>query len=350
MFHVDRRYQIFVSSTYQDLTEERKAVIEAILNLRHLPAGMEMFPAANADQMTLIKRMIDESDYYLVVVAGRYGSVDASGISYTEQEYDYAVKTGKPILGFVHGDPDAIQQGKTDQDDKARKRLNKFRKKVQSKIIRQFTSPAELGGCVTTSLVHIIDSDPGIGWVRGDRAMTIEMEREFIELRERLAKTERERDAARQNMIEDPSQLAQGDDKIQIPLKTSKLQPKISTSTHQVETTWDELFAAIGAKMVGEASIRALMTEAGLYLASKVPEINPEDLVTEGYGHGPRTGGIASGDWDKIQLQYQALGLVELGKRKRETSDYSTYLRLTDRGQQHLIHLRAIRREPTETT
>lgn len=125
----NKRYQVFVSSTYQDLTDERAAVIQAILNLEHLPAGMEMFPAANADQMTLIKRVIDESDYYVVVVAGRYGSVDAEGISYTEQEYDYAVQTGKPILGFVHGDPDRIEAGKTDQKDAAREKLAEFRKR-----------------------------------------------------------------------------------------------------------------------------------------------------------------------------------------------------------------------------
>lgn len=51
---VDKRYQVFVSSTYRDLTEERAAVIQAILNLEHLPAGMELFPAANDDQWTLI--------------------------------------------------------------------------------------------------------------------------------------------------------------------------------------------------------------------------------------------------------------------------------------------------------
>jgi hypothetical protein len=73
MLDMKKRYQVFVSSTYKDLTDERAAVIQMILNLNHFPAGMEMFPAANEDQWRLIQRVIDESDYYIVVVGGRYG-------------------------------------------------------------------------------------------------------------------------------------------------------------------------------------------------------------------------------------------------------------------------------------
>lgn len=91
---MDRRYQVFISSTYMDLVDERREVIQALLEMDCLPAGMEMFPAANDDQWTLIQQVIDESDYYVVIVGGRYGSVAPDGISYTEKEYDYAVSTG----------------------------------------------------------------------------------------------------------------------------------------------------------------------------------------------------------------------------------------------------------------
>src|SRR5687768_12828918 len=87
---MERRYQVFVSSTYTDLIEERREVIQALLELDCLPAGMELFPAANEDQWTLIKEVIDRTDYYVVIVGGRYGSTTPEGISYTEQEYEYA--------------------------------------------------------------------------------------------------------------------------------------------------------------------------------------------------------------------------------------------------------------------
>jgi Domain of unknown function (DUF4062) len=84
---VDRLHTVFLSSTYEDLREERAAVIQSLLQLDCIPAGMEVFPASDDDQWTLIKGVIESADYYVVVVAGRYGSTDKSGIGYTEKEY-----------------------------------------------------------------------------------------------------------------------------------------------------------------------------------------------------------------------------------------------------------------------
>lgn len=42
---MDKRYQVFVSSTYEDLREERGAVMQALLGLDCIPTGMESFPA-----------------------------------------------------------------------------------------------------------------------------------------------------------------------------------------------------------------------------------------------------------------------------------------------------------------
>jgi hypothetical protein len=83
-----KRYQIFVSSTYEDLKAERQQVAQAILELEHFPAGMDIFPASDEAQWELIKKFIAESDYFIAVVGGRYGSVDDKGISYTEKEFD----------------------------------------------------------------------------------------------------------------------------------------------------------------------------------------------------------------------------------------------------------------------
>src|SRR5690349_13368931 len=95
-----KKYQIFVSSTYKDLIKERDAVFKAILEMGHIPVGMEMFSAADEEQWQVIARTIDDSDYYVVIVAHRYGSLDGN-ISFTEKEYDYAVSQGVPAMGFV---------------------------------------------------------------------------------------------------------------------------------------------------------------------------------------------------------------------------------------------------------
>ena len=46
-----KKLQVFVSSTYNDLKEERQAAVEAILKAGHIPAGMELFAAGNDSQL-----------------------------------------------------------------------------------------------------------------------------------------------------------------------------------------------------------------------------------------------------------------------------------------------------------
>ena len=41
---------------------------------------MELFPAADEEQLNFIKRVIDDCDYYLLIVGGRYGSTDPKGL------------------------------------------------------------------------------------------------------------------------------------------------------------------------------------------------------------------------------------------------------------------------------
>ena len=97
---MEKRYQVFVSSTYDDLRDECQEVMQALLELDCIPAGMELFPAANEDQWTLIRNVIDDCDYYIVVIGGRYGSIGPTGISYTQMEYEYAVAQNKPIISL----------------------------------------------------------------------------------------------------------------------------------------------------------------------------------------------------------------------------------------------------------
>ena len=85
---MDKRYQVFVSSTYTDLLEARQEVMQVLLELDCIPAGMELFPAADDDQWTLIKRAIDDCDYYIVIIAGRYGSSGPEEKSFTQLEYE----------------------------------------------------------------------------------------------------------------------------------------------------------------------------------------------------------------------------------------------------------------------
>src|SRR5689334_7610079 len=130
---MDKRYQVFVSSTYEDLREERQEVIQALLELDCIPTGMELFPATDEDSWTLIKEFIRQCDYYVVIVAGRYGSINrATGKSYTQMEYEFAVEVGIPALAFLHQEPGKILADKSEKTDAGRESLAEFRMLIKS--------------------------------------------------------------------------------------------------------------------------------------------------------------------------------------------------------------------------
>ena len=60
---MDKRYQVFVSSKYVDLVEERQRVIQTLLEADCIPAGMELFPATDVEQFNL-KRTPSRSELY----------------------------------------------------------------------------------------------------------------------------------------------------------------------------------------------------------------------------------------------------------------------------------------------
>ena len=100
-----KKYQVFISSTFTDLKEERKAVTWELLKARHVPVGMEAFSATDDRGWKTITATIDDSDYYVLILAGRLGSKnDALGKSWTQLEYEYAREHGIPVLPFVRED------------------------------------------------------------------------------------------------------------------------------------------------------------------------------------------------------------------------------------------------------
>lgn len=188
---MEKRYQIFISSTFADLEEERKGVMEAIISLNCFPAGMEMFPATDTEQFEYIKTIIDESDYYVLIIAGRYGSTAEDGISYTEKEFEYARKKGIPILVFVKKDIDTIPVIKTDQDSEKKAKLTAFRKKVLEGRLANFWDNAdELRYKLQNSLSREFKTHPRIGWIKGNTSADLALYGVIEKLREENASLE----------------------------------------------------------------------------------------------------------------------------------------------------------------
>ena len=165
---MEKKYQVFVSSTYPELIEERAAVTQCLLEIGCIPVGMEQFPTSNMSQMEYIKKMMDDCDYYILILAGKYGYLNPDGISYTEKEYDYAVEKGIPVMSFLIKDTGKLVYEKCENTDEKRKKLNAFREKVcGNKLIKYYEDCGTLQKEVAVSVQKCIRDYPARGWVRG---------------------------------------------------------------------------------------------------------------------------------------------------------------------------------------
>jgi hypothetical protein len=326
---MEKRYQVFISSTYADLKEERRTVIQTVIELDCIPAGMELFPAADEEQLLFIKRVIDDCDYYLLIIGGRYGSVDARGISYTEQEYDYAVSRGLKVIALLHGSPDDIPFGKSEKDPVLWEKLQKFRRKVMTgRLVKFWQTAQDLPGLVSLSLSKTIKSYPAVGWIRANRAASEEVLNEINELRKRNAALEE----AVANLAPPPALegLAGLDEEV-------SLGGNYFVSAYRgerpwsVTTTWRKIFAYIAPYLVaqpGPMEVKNVLADALFEDASTL----------EGYLRG-----FDDQDFQTVGIQLSALGLVKIAYVPTTSGGMGLFWSLTGAGERLLMETRTVR-------
>ena len=165
----DKIYQIFVSSTFKDLEKERQEVLAAVVESGNMPIGMEYFPSTSATPFEYIKTMLQKSDYYILILAGKYGSIEpSSGLSYTELEYDYAQQLGIPTMVFLHYDINNLPMSLNEVDPNIISKLQKFREKASKSLAKMWSTAQELKSQVLHSIYTTIQTCPRTGWVRAD--------------------------------------------------------------------------------------------------------------------------------------------------------------------------------------
>ena len=169
---MNKKLQIFVSSTYKDLKLERQAAVDAILKSGHIPAGMELFSAGDESQWVTIQRWIDASDVYMLILGGRYGTVEKkTALSYTELEYDYALSKDMPVFAVVATE-DALDAkvaagGREMLEAENPKELKLFREKALNLTSAFFDEPKDIKLAVHETLSDFQARHEFSGWVPG---------------------------------------------------------------------------------------------------------------------------------------------------------------------------------------
>jgi len=323
---MDKKYQVFVSSTYEDLQEERKAVMEALLQMNCFPVGMEYFNAADDSQWDVITSLIDECDYYVLIVAGRYGSIDeASGKSYTQKEYEYAVKKGVPVISFLHKDPNTLAKSKTEQDKEKEAKLESFKEDVKKRLCKFWDGSDNLASQVILSLNGLIKSKPRVGWVRADQ-LNAESSKQILKLREQIDSLNAIIQELENKEPEGIENLQQGDDEFTV-LYTSSY-----TGNKTYKFTWNRIIGVLAPHMINESS------EANLKLSL-------HGLVKQVDTNEPSFHSLSDDSFQSIKVQLIALGLIKPSAKKHSTTDANTYWTLTPYGNRMMMRLKAIKRK-----
>lgn len=170
---MEKKLQVFISSTFLDLQEERQAAVQAVLNAGHIPAGMELFKAGDESQQQVIEEWINDSDVYLLILGGRYGALNNEGISYTEWEYNKAAELGKErfslILNEEYINAKVAQEliKATDLETKNDKYVL-FKERVEKKLVKYIDHEARIESAIQSSLRNIEKkkNNKFDGWVR----------------------------------------------------------------------------------------------------------------------------------------------------------------------------------------
>ncbi len=330
---MERKHQVFVSSTYRDLIEERQHVIHALLELDCIPSGMELFPATDEDAWTLIKEVIESCDYYLLIVGGKYGSTNKKGVSYTEMEFDYASSINKPIMFFLHEDIDSLTGAKIEKKEEAQNKLKQFRDKAQKKHCKYWKNAEDLGGKISRSLVQLRKKHPSDGWIPGKYAADEKLFRKLEELRSRIFELEKENIAQIEEAPKSAESLAKGNETYSY---TNVFRVNDKVKKIQVSATWDTLFSYAGSKMIGECTEQEFLDKIRLaYWHSVIDDMEDTNSFNDII--------IPHVVFDAIKIQLQALGLITHGTKKRTVADNSTYWKLTSYGEKYLLQISAIR-------
>lgn len=336
---MDKRYQVFVSSTYEDLQEERKEVMQALLELDCIPAGMELFPASNEDQWSLIKRVIDDSDYYIVIVGGRYGSTNKDGISYTEMEYRYALETNKPIIAFLHKNPDDIKSKYTEKTQDGKEKLDSFRELAQQKMVKFWTSPTELGSVVSRSMVKLMKQFPAVGWVRADAIVDETSMREILKLRKENDELKNQVTLNKVNAPKGTENLSQGEDETYLSIKyQADIKQKRYLISDKIFITWNDLFSIISPYLTNECT-ESMMKYA---IRNHIKEIIGKEKKNE--YENICNFEINEEEFQRIKIQFKALGLITQSTKSRSVKDTANYWTLTEYGDYVMTQVIAIKR------
>jgi hypothetical protein len=306
----NKKYQVFISSTFVDLREERNKAMNATLMADCIPTGMELFVAQDEEQFNAIKKIIDLCDFYVLILGSRYGSINPkTGVSYTEMEYDYAVEKNIPVLVFASSNYKTVDDSKKDLTEEAKAKFILFRKRVmENRLCSEFSSPDDLLAKIIVSLFNAKSQFDRPGWIRGDGPDKDDLLKDIYALRsENKELKEKLKNGV---IVGDYSYL---DEKFPMHYEETLfvLSSSYNPKTRDVNPTLGELFEHVSAGLTSECHLNSFKDLVNKY----VPGFHTKEVTIL-----------------KLKAQFLMYGLIKERTVEDKKKLLQIYISLTDEG------------------
>ena len=172
---LDKRYQVFISTSGKDMQPERMVLSQTLVGMGFFSWGLEQrTPLSTA----FSRRQIDDCDYFLLLLGSQYGEQSVSGVGYMQLEYIYAVTKQKPIIVFMHEDPESRSEDLHDEKPELREKFREFRKQLQQEVdqVICYRTLRDLELAVRSNMLQMLERYPVVGWVRPQNIQVLQDE------------------------------------------------------------------------------------------------------------------------------------------------------------------------------
>lgn len=297
---------------------------------------MEAFPAADEDQFNFIKRIIEDTDYYVLLLGARYGSLATDGVGFTEKEYRYAMEKEIPVLAFVHSSPQEVDAGKSDLSDPSiAEKFYRFRNEITgNRMVKMWEDSSTLPAFVVLALNQAFADRPRVGWTRGATIDSEQVLHQLVETQAKLETAENElRDLRGAFEIRDDVADLSVELSVTVELWSKTDYSSVRAGDITVSLVLERLFSLLGPNIIeplnqdSVSNILAIEAAKGEYVhrpAEHKYRLERESLNT-------------------VRIQLEALGLIQVRRAKAVNESIYNYWSLTEYGISEVRRLRIIR-------
>lgn len=335
----ERKYQVFVSSTFTDLHEARQELMVALLGQGLIPTGMELHPGEGNKRWSVIQRIINECDYYLILLGGRYGTLSPIGLSHVHREFVHATTKNKPAIALLHDQPDQLPEEQRETQSSGQAKFRDFRQLLQDQASCYYwSSPADLGEVVKRAIPEFIAQNPVPGWAREGQVTDLGARREVQELQQRIEELEQEKAELAAGASSGRQALAGDDDPVTLEYSCNAyVKGNCKAVPAESTLTWRQVFAAVAPQMLEPASENAIRQALEEHLTGAALSDVQKQLPK---AHAVRNVALTTASFNQIKVQLRAQGLI----RKQGSGDGAVRWQLTALGDQTMTQLVAVPR------